>query len=213
MKCLSFRSLSRIFITVFAILFAVDNIEASQVNNSRFDLPLTFGWLPATDNPAKTDDTKEEAATVRDSTNALALRPVRTYKAFDLSLINHDVVEGFGEAWRSSSSGTSHVEGFLLILRDKDGGYVPKVMGRTNEYRKFTFTWEPDIVAIVHTHPNHIDPRPAYEDMRVADRCGVPIITITARGMFVYDPLTKRTSKVKDGLGWLEKKNWGSAAL
>ncbi len=212
MKCLQFRSFSRIFFTVFAILFAAENSEAALVNNSQLDLPFTFDWLPASDNPAEADDLNEEVAPTKESSHALALRPVRIFKAFDLSLINQDVIKGFGEAWRQSGSGTSHVEGFLLILRDKDGGYVPKVMGRTNEYQRFTFAWQPDIVAIVHTHPNHIDPRPAYEDMRVADRCGVPIITITVRGMFIYDPHTKKTSKIKDGLGWLDRKNWNPGA-
>jgi hypothetical protein len=68
----------------------------------------------------------------------------------------------------------------------------------------FTFKWSFNAVAIVHTHPNGTDPRPGEQDKRVADKYCVPNFTLTRTGMYVYDPATKRTSKVFNGLDWLK---------
>ena len=76
--------------------------------------------------------------------------------------------------------------------------------GISNEYHMFTFKWSFNAVAIVHTHPNGTDPRPGEQDKRVADKYCVPNFTLTRTGMYVYDPATKRTSKVFNGLDWLK---------
>jgi len=81
-------------------------------------------------------------------------------------------------------------------------------MGSTNEYKRFTFAWHPAAVAIVHTHPNSADPKPCSEDLAVADKHGVPVFTITSRGMYVYDPGTRKISKVMQGLDWLDQSSW-----
>ena len=64
------------------------------------------------------------------------------------------------------------------------------------------------MIAVVHTHPNGVDPKPAGHDLRLADRFGVPVFTITQRGMYVYDPELKKTSMVQDGLDWLDSSRW-----
>ncbi len=86
-------------------------------------------------------------------------------------------------------------------------------MGATNENRQFTFSWHPATIAIVHTHPNASDPKPQDEDIAVADRHHVPIFTITSRGMYVYDPGTRKLSKVMSNLDWLEVSNWRKRPL
>jgi hypothetical protein len=48
--------------------------------------------------------------------------------------------------------------------------------------------------------------------MELADRFNVPMITITLHGMFVYDPATKRTTRVLDGLDWIESGKWAKLA-
>jgi hypothetical protein len=77
------------------------------------------------------------------------------------------------------------------------------VQPRTNEYKKCTFKWNAAAIAIVHTHPNGSDPKPAEQDRQVADKYDVPNFTLTLSGMYVYDPATKKTSKVLNGLDWL----------
>lgn len=123
---------------------------------------------------------------------------------YAISTFDEGVVAAFAKAWGRSGNGTSGVEGVVLVLRMADGSYSGREMGATNELKKFTFRWHPATIAIVHTHPNVSDPRPHDEDLAVADKYHVPIFTITSRGMYVYDPLTKKVSRVLDSLDWLD---------
>ena len=127
---------------------------------------------------------------------------------FAISKIDKQMVEAFRQAWRRSGDGFLPLEGVVLILRMADGGYSGREMGSTNEHRQFTFPWHPATIAIVHTHPNASDPKPQDEDIAVADKHQVPIFTITRRGMYVYDPGTRKLSKVMSNLDWLDVSNW-----
>jgi hypothetical protein len=49
---------------------------------------------------------------------------------------------------------------------------------------------------------------PSEQDETVARKYAVPVFTITSRGMFVYNPLTLRTTKVLDGIEWLSLSRW-----
>jgi len=108
----------------------------------------------------------------------------------------------FDRAWRLSAYGTNGREGVVLIFRMGDGSFLGKSQGFTNQYKRFTFTLASNSIAIVHTHPSGCDPRPSPEDRQVADDYNVPIFTITLKGMYVYDPATRKTSKVFDGMEW-----------
>src|SRR5436190_13638261 len=94
-----------------------------------------------------------------------------------------------------------------------DGTFSARDMGATNEYKQFTFPWHPATIAIVHTHPNKSDPQPCGVDLAAADKYRVPIFTITSRGMFVYDPDTKKISKVMNNLDWLDQSRWSKTFL
>lgn len=127
---------------------------------------------------------------------------------FVISTIDRPMIEEFGKAWRGAGAGTISTESVVLILRMANGGYSARSMGFSNEYKAFTFPWHPGAVAIVHTHPNDSSPQPQHQDLSVADKYRVPIFTITNRGMYVYDPGTRETSKVKNGLDWLDPDKW-----
>jgi len=129
---------------------------------------------------------------------------------FVISKFDKQIVEAFAKAWQHSESGTSGLEGVVLIVRMADGSYNGIELGRTNEHKKFTFRWQAGTIAIVHTHPNSSDPKPQQDDLGVADKFGVPIFTITNRGMYVYDPSNKRTSKVIKDLDWLDATKFSS---
>jgi hypothetical protein len=120
-----------------------------------------------------------------------------------ISKFDEGVVGAFRKAWRRTGNGTSGNEGVVLVLRMAGGGYSGRDMGATNEHKQFTFPWHPATIAIVHTHPNDSDPRPDDADLAVADKYGVPIFTITSRGMYAYDPNTRKIGKVADKLDWL----------
>lgn len=129
---------------------------------------------------------------------------------FAISTFDAGVVAAFGKAWAHSGNGTTGVEGVVLVLRMRDGRFSGRDMGSTNEQRQFTFRWHPATIAIVHTHPNLADPKPHDEDLAVADKYKVPVFTITSKGMFVYDPFTKKVTQVLDGLNWLDASKFSS---
>ncbi|HKA21168.1 MAG TPA: hypothetical protein VKN18_23015 [Blastocatellia bacterium] len=134
--------------------------------------------------------------------------PVRPHSSIDLSKINEHVTSEFLKAWNSSHNGVDKVEAVVLIFCKVDGSYFATALGQTNEPNKFRFKWDPAAIAIAHTHPTSIDPKPSKEDMRVADRLGVPILTMSRWGMYMYDPGTQRTTKVQNSLDWLEPSSW-----
>jgi hypothetical protein len=127
---------------------------------------------------------------------------------FVLSTFNKPIIEKFREAWQRAGNGTAPQESVVVILRMTDGSYSARMPNPTNEYKSFTFTWHPATIAIVHTHPNASPPRPEHGDIIAADKYKVPVFTITVRGMFVYDPATRKTTQVLDGLAWGEEPAW-----
>ncbi|HLE61902.1 MAG TPA: hypothetical protein VI750_02120 [Pyrinomonadaceae bacterium] len=118
--------------------------------------------------------------------------------------INKEVVKEFGRAWRIAGGGMADQEGVVLIFRGTDGVYWARSLNATNEFRQCTFTWDPAAVAIVHTHRSRGNPRPSWGDEQVAQRKGVLVFTITRYGMYVYDPVTRKTRIVLDNLDWLK---------
>jgi hypothetical protein len=127
---------------------------------------------------------------------------------FVLSTFDKAIIEKFREAWQRAGNGTSSRESVVLILRMTDGSYRAQMPKPTNEYKSFTFAWHPATIAIVHTHPNSSPPRPINGDIAAADKYKVPVFTITDRGMFVYDPATRKTTQVLDSLAWGEDAAW-----
>jgi len=127
---------------------------------------------------------------------------------FTISKVDKKIVDAFSQAWRRAGNGSLPLEGVVLIQRMVDGSYSARELGSTNEHKKFTFRWLATTIAIVHTHPNSSDPKPQDEDLVVADKYGVPVFTITSRGAYVYDPSTKKISKVMSNLDWLDVSNW-----
>lgn len=130
-----------------------------------------------------------------------------------LSRIDDRVLQEMKRAWCAAGTGVGREESVLLIFRMVDDSIQARPQGRTNEQRAFTFKWDPSAVAIMHTHPMSANPRPSPADRQLADKLGVPIFTLTTRGMYLYDPHTKKVRLVHGGLEWLEPSNWKSKEL
>jgi hypothetical protein len=124
-----------------------------------------------------------------------------------ITTFNDEVVSEFRKAWESVHNGNMPYECVILILRTATGFQVRRLR-LTYEHKKSTFAWHPGIVAVIHTHPNDCPSAPQPDDIKIAEERGVPMFTLSNRGMFVYDPKTKRTSKVMDGVLWLDIANW-----
>ena len=131
--------------------------------------------------------------------------------AFIISKIDVAATLEFREAWHLSRNGSDGFEGLVLVYPATDGSILARSQGKSDEQKHFTFGWTSNIIAVVHTHPNGVDPKPAGHDLQLADRFGVPVFTITQRGMYVYDPDTRRTSIVQEGLSWLDSSRWNQA--
>jgi proteasome lid subunit RPN8/RPN11 len=164
----------------------------------------SIGYVTSSANDRSENQTpqkREYAATVPSQ-----VQPARS--PFSLAKIDSQVVKEFQRAWQISRRGYSNIEGLVLLFANPDGSYRAQTPGQTNECRKVTFRWYPEIIAIVHTHPRGEKPEPSRGDIGLADRFGVPVITITFAGMFMYDPGAKKISKIKDGLDWLDPLHW-----
>jgi hypothetical protein len=142
---------------------------------------------------------------------ALAQTKSRSYgekTAFIISKIDAAVTQAFQEAWHASRNGSDGFEGLVLVYATRDGSILARSQGKSEEQKQFTFGWAVNIIGVVHTHPNDVDPRPVGADLRLADRFRVPIFTIAQRGMYVYDPDTRKTTMLQDGLDWLKPSKW-----
>jgi hypothetical protein len=124
-------------------------------------------------------------------------------RTFDLSKIDESMTKQFLKAWNHSHNGIDNIEAGLLIFQNPDGSYRAVGTPHTNQPDALTIDLDPDAIAIVHTHPNKLDPKPSAQDMRVADGHGMPILTITSWGMYMYDPCTKKVTKIQNNLDWL----------
>jgi hypothetical protein len=158
--------------------------------------------------PGRTDNHPKEqesgdGATAQHKTNAIG---------FILGAIDDRTREEFLKAWRIADGGATPVEAVVLLYHGRGGSLIARSQGRTNQRLSFSFKWSPSIIGVVHTHPNGFSPEPAGNDLDIADKYRVPVFTITNRGMFVYDPVSKKIWKVLDGLAWLEPPN-GSRSL
>ena len=180
------------YLFLSTLLFLLFNFSMTQAQTSNPEGHVRVVKASAAAGPSATDSINENPA------------------AFSLSKIDDSVVKAFQLAWKNSGNGTLSVEGVVLIFANPDGSYKALLESYTNQSRKFSFKWNPAILAIVHTHPNDNDPKPSRQDLALADRFGVPIFTLTGSGMFMYDPSTRKISKIKDRLNWSKSSSWAS---
>lgn len=148
------------------------------------------------------NDKVEEA---RDAT--LPTKPTKPIRPLDFAKFDDTIVKDFNTAWARAKNGRDLTESVVLLFRTVTG-YVSKVLPQTNEHGKSTFDLPPHTFAIFHTHPTVADPRPSANDVKIADKYKLLMFTITARGMYVYDPHTKLTTRVMAGTDWLEASKW-----
>jgi RHS repeat-associated protein len=59
--------------------------------------------------------------------------------------------------------------------------------------------WPNGVVAVAHTHPTRgADPEPSQGDRANADRVALPFYTVTAKGIYKYDPATQQITEEED---------------
>lgn len=139
---------------------------------------------------------------------ALAVAFAPPAHGFDISKLDSGIIRQFRQAWHLSERGNSNQEVVVLIVREPDGTYEAELKQDRSGFQTVTFQFHPQVVAIFHTHPNRTPMQPSPQDIRNSDQLQVPNFTLTNRGMWVYDPITKKTSLVMPFLSWLRLENW-----
>lgn len=58
--------------------------------------------------------------------------------------------------------------------------------------------------AVFHVHPHSAEPAPSQQDRDLADKYGFRILTLHNRGLYEYDPATKKTTMLRNGMTWIK---------
>ena len=106
-------------------------------------------------------------------------------------------------AWMQTGGGTTGMEATFRL----DGalsGYRIVAAPLSNEFWQQKILIIPgETFALFHVHPNRADPRPSRTDRNIAKKYGLKIYTMHAHGLYEYDPVTAKTTKLRDRLDWL----------
>jgi hypothetical protein len=115
-----------------------------------------------------------------------------------------NVLAAMKTAWAESVNGRAGIEAsFRLDGSPSRYKVVPTL--QTNQFRRQAIVLIPGVTfAIFHVHTAKGDPPPSPDDRRVADQYRLRMYTIHTQGIFVYDPATKETTKLRDGMRWLD---------
>ena len=92
--------------------------------------------------------------------------------------------------WQAAGFGQEISERAAWILRD-DAGRL-RWQPWPAEYKYLSARWEApvpaDAVAIAHTHPTRVDPKPSPQDAETARRLRVPVYTVSRSGIWKAMP-------------------------
>lgn len=126
------------------------------------------------------------------------------------------IIKAMKKVWQGAALGTSNTERAFVVIIDKDGKMSVDIAPFTNQDKQVT--WKPKvpsggkITAIFHTHPNSGGEHPSTpensmrgkeaSDTKTADSLGIPIYVISGRGLTMYDPATKKSTKLRNGTEW-----------
>lgn len=117
-----------------------------------------------------------------------------------------EVASAMRKAWADAvGSLMTNVEaGFRIDRRETGETVVPSRI--TNQSMRQRMAIIPGVtVAVYHVHPKSADPQPSDADRRLADRWRIKVYTMHYAGLYVYDPETKTTERLKERLDWLRK--------
>jgi hypothetical protein len=119
-------------------------------------------------------------------------------------LANPKTIAALRTAWRDSANGRAGIEASFRL----DGSlsaYRIVVTPFTNQRRTQTVPIVPGVTfAVFHVHTAKADPEPSPADREIADRYKLKMYTIHTQGLYVYDPVTRRTAKLRDGVDWMK---------
>lgn len=116
--------------------------------------------------------------------------------------------EQLRRAWLAVERGHASREAAVLIVAGEQGGWRAVPVLDQAGFQSIRLEIPPRTVAILHTHPNSTSGEPSPADRRNSDLLGIPNFTLTDRGVWRYDPRTRRSERVMYKLSWLEHGSW-----
>jgi hypothetical protein len=119
------------------------------------------------------------------------------------TLSNPEVIAAMRTAWIASAAGTSGIEATFALDRGRSD-YKVVAAGPTNHFMSQEISITPgQTFAVFHVHPTRSRPDPSGNDQAIADKYKLKIVTMHVLGLYEYDPVTRKTTQLRDGLGWL----------
>jgi hypothetical protein len=120
-----------------------------------------------------------------------------------LPLDDPKVIAAMKSAWLQSVNGSAGTEG-AFRLDGNPSDYVVVTVPFTNEFMKERLTIIPGrTFAVFHVHPTRGQAEPSPKDRQLADQYNLKMLTIHVNGLFEYDPIERKTIKIRVGLGWI----------
>lgn len=124
-----------------------------------------------------------------------------------LDVKNCEILTQFYEIWKQSFLGASEnrVERAVWIKTNVEGQFEFVRWNKTPE--RDTISWHgtvPEkVIALAHTHPQKVDPKPSREDGLVAARLKIPVYTISRKGIWKVTPAGEIVQEA--GLLWYKE--------
>jgi hypothetical protein len=119
-------------------------------------------------------------------------------------LANPDTIAAIRTAWSDSANGRTGIEASFR-LDGRLSAYRIVVTPFTNQRRTQTVPIIPGVTfAVFHVHTAKADPEPSPADREIADRYKLKMYSIHTQGLYVYDPVTRKTAKLRDGVDWVK---------
>ena len=115
------------------------------------------------------------------------------------------VIAAMNAAWQQAwGSSTENIEAGFRIDSGIDG-YSVVPQPQTNQKMRETMSVVRGVTtAIFHVHPQTGDPRPSSGDRKIAEEYGVQVYVMHISGLYVYDPVSKQTTKLRNNVSWLK---------
>jgi RHS repeat-associated protein len=113
------------------------------------------------------------------------------------------VIATMAKAWAATGNGTSGTEaGFSL--QGSSSNFTITYAPSNNTTMSNTIPTPAGTFDIFHVHPTRGDPTPSSGDINVANQNGFDMFTFSQSGLYEYDPSSKTTIKLRNGLDWLK---------
>ena len=120
-----------------------------------------------------------------------------------LALDDPGVIGALLTAWKQSENGATGFEASFR-LDASSSGYEIVAAPFSNQYMEQKLrVIRGKTFAIFHVHPTKGEPEPSPQDRSIADNYKLKMVTLHKSGLYEYDPVMKRTSRLRSGLAWL----------